>query len=206
MTVYLHKYTGTLPAGDIFSVQWHSNSGAVIDTSHGNAVTWITDLWNGVGGAPGLHANYVAGVVVDKVTTTALNDVFPYRTILTRETDVTLAGTDTGNSLPQDTSVVVSLRSGTSGRVGRGRMYLPAPTAGDLTAIGEFASTSITAFNASLAAAWAVVNPAGEQPIIFSRTTGSIRPIERWAIGNVFDRQKRRVNKVNTIRTFVNMP
>lgn len=206
MTVFLHKYAGVLPAGDIFSFQWHSNSGATIDTSHGNAVTWINDLWNGVGAVSGIKGNFTTGVIVEKVTTTQLDTVFPFRTVFTRETDMSLAGTDGGNSLPQDTSIVISLRSGLSGRKGRGRMYLPAPGAGDLSAVGELAGATIVILNDALAAAWGAVNPAGEQPVVFSRTTGLVQPIQRWGIGTVFDRQKRRVNKVNTIRTFVNMP
>jgi hypothetical protein len=205
MTIFLHRFTGVLPAGDVWGIGWHSNSGATVDTSHGNAVTWITDLWNGVGLAAGLHGDYTAGTIVQKAITTQIDPV-TLRTVATRETDFSLPGTNGANSLPQHVAIVVTLRSGLSGRHGRGRMYLPAPNVADTTAAGELAGATITSMMSSFNSAWATVNPAGEQPVVYNRATGVFQVIQRFGIGTVFDTQRRRTNKLSTVRSFDPMP
>lgn len=206
MTIYLHRFSGTLPAGDVFTTGWHSNSSNSLPTSHGLAVSWLTDLMAGTGGAAGLHADLQTLTVFTKVTTSQLNTVAPYNTVAVAETDVTEPGTGGTATLPQDLAVVVSLRTTDPSRKGRGRMYLPAPLAADLASNGELAAATVTSWINSLDKAWVVSNGAGEHPVVFSRTTGLSGSIIRFGIGTLFDRQSRRVNKVNTVRTFSTMP
>jgi hypothetical protein len=206
MTIYLHRFTGTLPAGDVFSFGWHSNSGLSVAASHTNAVGWIEGAWAGGLLTPGLQTIYTAGVVVSKCTTSQLNALTPFNTVAIAETDLTLNGTNVGNSLPQDTAIVCTLRTATPGRKGRGRMFLPAPATDQISATGELLSATIDVINGALSAAWFVSNPAGEQPVIFSRSAGTALPILQFGEGTVFDRQSRRVNKVSTVRTFIVMP
>lgn len=206
MTIYLHKISGVLPAGDIFNFGWHSNSTNSLPTANGLAATWITDLWSGTGGSSGVHADYQTGTIVTKATTTQLSTVAPFRAVGVAETDLTLAGTAGTANLPQDIAVVVTLRTPDPSRKGRGRFYLPAPVAADLSSNGELAGATITAWMLSLLNAWSVTAAAGEHPVVFSRGTGIFTGITRFGIGTLFDVQRRRVNKVNTVRTFDNMP
>jgi len=206
MTIYLHKASGVLPAGDIFNFGWHSNSSNSLPTANGIAATWITELWNGTGGASGLPADFQTNTIVQKMTTTQLGTTAPYRAVGVAATDLTLAGTAGTANLPQDIAVVVSLRTSDPSRKGRGRFYLPAPVAADVASNGELASSTITGWMLSLLNAWSVSSVAGEHPVIFSRGTGLFQGVVRFGIGTLFDIQRRRVNKVNTVRVFDNMP
>lgn len=206
MTIYLHKFSGVLPAGDIFNFGWHSTSTNSLPTANGLAATWITDLWSGTGGSAGLHASFQTETIITKATTTQLADTTPFRAVGVAETDLTLAGTNGTNNLPQDIAVVVTLRTTNPARNGRGRFYLPAPVAAELASNGELADTTIASFMLSLLNAWAATSPAGEHPVVFSRTSGAATEVTKFGIGTLFDIQRRRVNKVNTVRTFNNMP
>jgi len=206
MTVYKHAFTGTLPAGDVFSFGWHDSNSIGLGASHTLATAWINDLWSGVLLTPGIGTVMEPGVVVTKVTTYALDALVPYHTTAIAATDLALPGGSAADSLPQDLAVVVSMRTATPGRRGRGRIYLPAPNTTVLTAVGEFSAAGQTLFNNALHAAWNDANVGGVVPVIFSRLTGAITPVTNFGIGTVFDHQVRRVNKVNTVRAFLPMP
>lgn len=207
MAIFAHKFSGVLPAGDTWSVGWHSSSGLLsIDGSHGNAVTWAADVWNGVGGSPGIGAEYTGGTIMTRVTTAQLDVAPPYRTDFSRETDVTHAGTALGNASPQQVAIVVSLRTANAGRKGRGRLYLPGPAAAALTSLGQLATADQGHFLASLLAAWGVSNAAGERPVIFSKTLGTATAITTFGMGERLDTQSRRIDKVTQVRTFDTMP
>jgi hypothetical protein len=203
MTVYLHRYNGVLPAGDIFSFGWHGTTTLSLSLSHNNALTWESTFWEGGGGAVGYNTVLVPGVNLQNVTTYQLDTVFPYRTVAVASSDFTDPGLSVANSLPQDVSVVVSLRTDTPGRTGRGRIYLPAPDVTTLTANGELKTATQTNVAFAAQTAFGLVVLAGEVPVIFSRSTGLAKDIIRVGVGTVFDRQSRRVNKVATVRDFL---
>ena len=207
VTIYLHRFNGTLPAGDIFNFGWHSNSGVGIAASQANAVNWITNAWNGIGIlGPSLNPSYSTGLEVTGCTTYALDAAAPYHTVAIAQDDLALPGTDVNANLPQDVAVVVTLRTVDPSRSGRGRFYLPAPTESALATNGEMDAGVVNTWMGALQAAWAVSNAAGEDPVVFSRSTGIAKGITRFGIGTLFDIQQRRVNKVNTVRSFDPMP
>jgi hypothetical protein len=206
MTIYLHRVSGVCPAGDIFSFGWHSNTPLALASTHANAVTWTNGLWGGAGTAPGIGAQYPVGLHVTKVTTYQLDPVTS-KTVGVLEDDMDLPGTSVDNSLPQDVAVVVSLRTADPSRKGRGRFYLPAPAVTTASLTGELQGLAVLDFVLSAAAAWATVNgPGQETPVVYSRSTATFQTITKLAVGTVFDIQTRRVNKVNTVRTFEAMP
>ncbi len=204
MTVYNHKYSGTLPAGDIFNFSWHSNSGLPLASSQANAVSWINELWTL--SASAIAALYTPGTVITKVTTYALNPIAPFNTVGVAADDVALAGTTATLSLPQDVSALVTLRSADPSRKGRGRFYLPAFESTHTTAAGTIPAHDVAQVVSALSDAWSLVNATGEQPIIFSRSTGLFNVVNKFGMGTVYDTQRRRVNKVNTVRSFDPMP
>lgn len=203
MTIYVHKYSGVLPAGDIFNFGWHSDTGISLAASHANAVGWANDFWSSLSG---YNTLVVPGTVLNKVTTYQLDPLLPFKTDAVAATDITATGSAPTPSLPQDCAIVVSLRSANPARAGRGRMYLPAVAANSLSADGELDNTAVVTAISALATAWAGSRAGGDNPVVFSRTTGLTQAITQFGIGTVIDRQSRRVNKVSTVRTFNAMP
>jgi hypothetical protein len=203
MTVYLHKYSGVLPAGDVFNFGWHSDTGVSLAASHAAGVTWGNDFWSGLLAFGSL---VTSGTVWQRTTTYQLQPLLPFHTVAVLATDVTAPGSAADPTLPQDTAEVVSLRSADPSRRGRGRMYLPALASASLTANGEISAAAAAVILSSLGAAWTASRAAGDNPVVFSRTTGLTQPVLQYGVGTVFDRQSRRVNKVSTVRTFDAMP
>lgn len=205
MALYQHRFQGHLAAGDIFVISWWSDTSVSIDTSQSNAVDWITDFWNGPGGSDGYEALTTAGVGVDRVTTGEITMATGQQQAL-RETDVALVGAAAGDALPNDVSIVVSLRSALANRTGRGRFYLPQPAASTLSATGLVDAATQDAIVAACTFAWTGANAAGENPVIYSRTARQVRIITSFNVGNVFDIQQRRKNSVTQTRDSAAMP
>lgn len=113
-----------------------------------------------------------------------------------------LAGTDTGQHLPNNVTVAIKAVTGFRGRSFRGRTYWIGLTATYLEANGSFINATeagrlIDAMNALRTAAW----PNSAQLVVFSRrhdnawrTTGVATPIERYVLTDeVVDSQRRRL-------------
>lgn len=205
MTLYRQSFVGTLPAGDQFVFSWWSSNSLSLGTTNANANTWLNNLMNGTGGAPGIKAHMSTGVVFSEVKTASVDPV-THKNINQAVTATTDAGTGTTASCPQDISVVVSLRTLNASRSGRGRFYLPCPLAATLALDGTLSTAARDDYVNSLLQAWTVAVAAGEGPIVFSRKTGGEIIISQFGCGTVLDVQRRRVNKVSTVRNMVTMP
>jgi hypothetical protein len=122
--------------------------------------------------------------------------------------NVSYAGTLTGSSMmPLEVAMVLSLRTATLTRSGRGRMYLPSPGVNFVDANGLFTSGVRTAvtnawkayfddFNTSVG--WAVGVRGLTAP---GGTTYVLRPITTIDVGSVPDAQRRRRNAQVETRT-----
>lgn len=205
MTLYRQSFVGSLPAGDQFSFSWWSNNSLSVGASNANANTWLNNLMNGTGGAPGIKGHMSTGVVFSEVKTAQV-DPTTHKNVVQAVLSNTIAGTGATASCPQDISVVASLRTLNASRSGRGRFYLPCPLAAALALDGTLSTATRDDYVNSLLQAWTVAVGAGEVPIVFSRkTTGEII-INQFGVGTVLDVQRRRVNKVSTVRNMVTMP
>lgn len=205
MPLYQHRFQGNLASGDIFSFSWWSDNGLTIDASHGNAVTWVTDLWNGTATGAGFGALCVPGVEVNRVTTGEITTATGQQQTL-RESTVSLPGAATASALPADVAIVVSLRSPLANRSGRGRFYLPQPAVTTVTASGRLAAGPQGDIVTTLSEAWATANGAGESPVVYSRTRRQVVPITSFNIGDLFDTQRRRENALSESRQTADMP
>ena len=205
MPLYQHRFIGNLASGDQFSFAWWSDSSLTIDTSHGNAIQWATDLWNGIDTLPGYGSYCSADVSIQRITTGEISLASGQQQTL-RESTVNIPGSALGSSLPADVALVVSLRSAVANRTGRGRFYLPQPTVDALTADGRLATAAQQAIMDALGEAWARVNVVGENPVIYSRTLRATRDISSFNIGDLFDTQRRRENAVSQSRLSAPMP
>lgn len=205
MALYKHTYIGTCAAGDMFTYSWWANSIRDIGTAHGAAIVWNQTLWNGAVAGNGYKDHVTAGVSMTSVKT-ALIDPATGKQLQLRQTGQVIAGVAAGDALPADVAVVVSLRTDFPQRSGRGRFYLPQPAASQVTSTGKIQADLINDTSASLAAAWGAYNTGVDRPVLYSRTFHLTRNLTTFDIGDLYDTQRRRENKVTEVRTSTNMP
>lgn len=205
MALYKHVFTGQCAAGDMFSYSWCANSIRDIGTAHGAAIVWNQGLWNGASAGNGYKDHVPANVSMANVKTVQL-DVLTGKQLAIRNTGQVIAGVAAGDALPADCAVVVSLRTDFPQRSGRGRFYLPQPAASQVTATGRVQSDLINDVIASLAAAWAAYNTGVDRPVLYSPTFRLTRNLTSFDVGDLYDTQRRRENKVTEVRTSNAMP
>lgn len=205
MTLYQHRFGGHLSAGDVFLFSWWANSTRTLTAAQAAAVTWATTLWNGATAGHGYRDHVVTTTGMDSVTTVSVD---PSTGVQTGRTDTAVAmpGVVAGSAMPGDVALCVSLRTATPTRSGRGRFFLPQPAATQTTAVGRVLALLITDTIASLSGAWSGYLTASDIPVVYSRTGRLTRTITSYDIGDLFDTQRRRENKVVEARTSHTMP
>jgi hypothetical protein len=205
MPLFLHKFSGLCAAGDQFSYQWYANSIRDIDTAHAAAIVWNQVLWNGATAGNGYKDHVTADVSMAAVITAEINVATGLQSFR-RETGQVIAGAAGGNAMPADVALCVSLRSALANRSGRGRFYLPQPAAGSLTSTGRASADLVNDLIAALGLAWAGYNTGVDRPTIYSRTFRVMRNLVSFDVGDLFDTQRRRENKVTQVRVSAAMP
>lgn len=123
-----------------------------------------------------------------------------------------IPGSASGNHPPQ-TCVVASLRSASPGPKYRGRMYLPLLSGTVSTSNGTFPSADASSIAGAVKAYLAAVagltswGASGWKPVVVSQTpTGTLAALTAVKVGNVFDTQRRRRNKVIETYSTVTYP
>jgi len=111
-----------------------------------------------------------------------------------------LTGTDVNDSLPPNVSVAVSTRTALPTRAGRGRFYLP-PYAVDTCVNGLLDATARSQTAAAAKAMLDHINGGVGQVVINHRFLGTFTPVTAIDVGNVFDQQERRRDKITEVRT-----
>lgn len=202
MTLYQHRFHGTLPAGDQFVFSWWANSTRNLADAQTAALDWLTDF---TGGAAGFASKVTDGVVFDRVTTGDITLATGHQTALAEDVVVN-GGSAAPPSLPQEVSTVVSLRTSLANKSGRGRFYLPPLASSKLTNTGKLDIAVRTDILNALTAAWTNYNTVGNVPVVYSRRLRATNNITHFNIGDIFDVQTRRDNKVLTDRSTVAMP
>lgn len=188
MTTFLVRYSGLLASGEHWSTGVHvSGSGSASDVVSA-ATTAAAALWTDVGGA------YPTATTLDLVTVYELDDSTG-KAVSRDEATLTHAGTDVGKPMPQEVAVVASLRTSAVGPKGRGRLYLPGPSATALTTSGRLDSTVQGNFATGVAGMLSSLLGAAFTPILFTPGQPN-RPIGVIDIGDVFDSQRRRRDKL----------
>lgn len=205
MPLYQHRFTGHTASNETFMYTWWANSIRSLADAQAAAVAWNALLWGGATVGNGYEDHVTLNVGLDQVTTVTIDPLTGLQS--TRiDTGVALVGTVVGTPMPADVSLVVSLRSALANRRGRGRFYLPQPATSNLTPTGRVLADLTADLGASLAAAWASYNTANDRPVIYSRTGRTFVNITSFNIGDLFDTQRRRENKLFETRTVTAMP
>lgn len=204
MALYQNRFIGTLPEGDTFTFSWWTDSTQDLATVQAGNVQWAQDLWAGAVAGQGLQDLLPSSCVLTTVRTGLITQETGQQQAVDEDT-VNLPGVATGNSLPNDVALVVSLRTNLANRRGRGRFYLPSLVATTLTAAGRLDPTAQQNIVDSLANAWNGYTGVGD-PVVYSRTQRTIEDVISFDVGDLFDTQRRRENKVAQSRISAQMP
>lgn len=115
--------------------------------------------------------------------------------------DVSHVGTDTSGQLPLQVSLVLTLRTATLSRRGRGRLYLPTCGASMMGGGGHlFGSTPVNPLVDDFATWLSAVNLGTLTAVVVSRVGGVMEPITSVDADYVPDTQRRRSNKLVSSR------
>lgn len=205
MALYQHRFGGHTAAGENWMFTWWADSSRSSGDAQAAAIQWATDLWAGATAGNGLEDHLPTTVGLDTVTTVQVTTATGVQ-ITRQDNALSLDGVSASNTLPSDVSVVVSLRTATPTRAGRGRFYLPPGIVADVTSTGRVLADFITDLTASLTAAWTGYNSASDTPVVYSRTQRVTRNIVSFNLGDLFDTQRGREGNLVEARTSTSMP
>lgn len=200
MAIYLGEAIGHVPGGEQFTFGTHFNGppGGAEDAITA-FVTAVTDLFEHDAGLGNTLQSHVSDSVgVDDVTVAELDELTGrqvHKVMATCDVD----GTNVGETLPPQVALAVSLRTNLATKGGRGRFYLP-PLAVGAALNGQLI---VAAQDAAVAGAQAYLNvmlTAGFVPVVFHRATLTADIVVRVDVGNIFDTQRRRRNKLVELR------
>lgn len=200
MGTYALVANGT-QAGETFTFTLHAFNAA--GTVAGAAAAWHTAiglLWNGVA----TPADSIKQLIptTSQLTQTSATEIDPLTgknlgQVVTAEA---LVGTDATGPVPPQCAVVVSLRTALFNKSGRGRFYLPS-LATDKVAAGRILGTAVTQITTAAQKMVQSLNGAGYTVCVYHRKTKTHDNVVTVNVGDVFDTQRRRRDKLVEART-----
>lgn len=198
MANYRITVSGTLP-GETFNFGLHA-SGPAGDAAGcaTAAATALTDWWTDATD-PG-NAIFTNDISIVAVRAAEL-DPLTGKQIDASESALALTGAAAGDMLPHEVSVAITTRGAAANRRDRGRVYMP-PPAQSTSSNGLFLALSAGHLANGFAIVINELQAAGFTPVILhpDQTTTQIVELD---VGDVFDVQRRRRNKLIEVRTRV---
>jgi len=192
MPFYRVDFQGTLHGAEIFQHGHHVSSA---DTAAGVASDAAAQ-WLAILALSAFSGQFHTGIQWSQVNVSELGSTPSAPVVTSSQVAISDGGTSTDPSLPNQVSVVVSLRSATAGSRARGRMYLPPTDNGSLTTAGRLASASATDLADNVEDYFDAMTTAGHTSGVLSAVGGvwTFYPLIELRIGNVFDTQRPRRN------------
>lgn len=188
MTFWRHRINGVGAGGELWVTTLHSRSTGTLADAHAAFNTFAVTLFTGAFAARWNTNTGMTGTVTDQLDPTTGRNVAQART------DVTHLGTATDAPQSPRACAVIGLKTATPTRAGRGRMFLPAPTAASITAAGVMSDAAraalITAVSVPMVTLAATVIP-----VILHRATLLATDVTSIQVGNELGTQRRRTNK-----------
>ena len=195
MTTFRHVAKGTYP-GEAWSFTLHTSGTIALTAAQAAWNSAIGSFWTG-----NLDALVHTAVSLTEVSTASLDPTTGAQVSRLAD-DVSLPGVATGGLLPAQVSVVASLRTATATRAGRGRFYLPPFDKSTVTVTtGRLNSASVTACVNAVDALLSSLITDSLTPVIYHRSSFTTTNLTQFDIGDVFDTQRRRRDKLIEART-----
>lgn len=161
MALFRCAIHGVLPSGRVWSFRQYFTSGSSVATVQASWVAHFTTAWTQA--TTGIQSIYPVATSATSATSAEVTVVAfatgpKLREISVASTPLTLPGTASTPALPDNNAIVVTRRTATPGRGGRGRTRLPAPveaivTANEMDAVSAgHISSSMSALRSLMAA------------------------------------------------------
>ena len=185
MTLFHMMLDGTTPDGTWSFGVWTTNTGDDAAAALTKFQTAVAAMW-----ASGIDA-YISDQVAYTGQKVVTVDQSTGKQIARADGVVTDAGADTGETLPPQNSLALTLRTALATRAGRGRIYLP-PFAVSQVVNGRLLSTTQGPALTACKSLFDTLISDGHTPVLYGRTAHTVTPITTLALGDVFDTQRRR--------------
>lgn len=192
MALFRHRLEGTFP-GEVWSFGVYTDSNLSLSAMQSQWMTGITNFW---GTATAL---FCTDVETTRATTVEI-DPATGKQLTGAENTRTDAGTSTATCLPFQCAPVVTLRTATLSRAGRGRFYAPS-LAVDQVSAGRMLTTARDTLADAAEDLVQGLTSAGGNLVIYHRGSGSTTLVTSLDVGDVIDTQRRRRNKLIESRT-----
>jgi len=192
MALYRHRLEGTFP-GEVWSFGLYTDSNLSLTAMHSAWNTGITNFW---GTATAL---FCTDVETTRATTVEVDPATGGQ-LTGAESTRTDAGTSTATCLPFQCAPVVTLRTSTLSRAGRGRFYAPS-LAVDQVAAGRMTTAARDTLADAAEDLVQGLTAGGGNVVIYHRGPGTTTTVTSLDVGDVIDTQRRRRNKLIEART-----
>lgn len=192
MALYRHRLEGTFP-GEIWSFGLYTDSNLSVAASQSAWMTGITNFWSEA------TALFSTDVATTRAVTVEL-DPSTGSQLTGAEDTRTDVGTSAAETLPFQCAPVVSLRTATLSRAGRGRFYAPSLAVDQVAGGRLLIAARDTLADAALELVQGLT-AAGGNLVIYHRGPGTTTPVTSLDVGDVIDTQRRRRNQLVEART-----
>jgi len=187
VALYRHRIEGTFP-GESWTFGLYTDSSLSLAAAQSALVTGINNFWSTA------TALFCTDVETTRSTTVEL-DPGTGSQLTGAESVRSDAGTSAATCLPFQCAPVVSLRTATLSRAGRGRFYVPS-LAVDQVDAGRMSSTAQATLADAAEDLVQGLTSAGGTLVIYHRAAGTTTPVTSLDVGDVIDTQRRRRNKL----------
>lgn len=192
---------------------WTARMGGAPSTSNADAafqVDLAEDFWKFLDAVKAQTANVFRWTHV-KIAPITASGAYGFTGAATYDFTSPIVGGASGSMMPPEVAACISLRAPISGRTGRGRVYMPALSAGAAAAAGTIGSSTRTAFANAMATLIDDLDdaPGAEEygPIVMVTSAGKatgVRPSE-VRVGDHYDAQRRRQHQALETYTTVSV-
>jgi len=174
MTIYRCVASGVFAGGSTWSFRQHFDSTVAIAAVQADWFAQVNSFWTN--GTHGVETLYPTGTILTRTQSNLLAGV-PFREGAQAFNVMTLPGTSADDSMPEQNTILVSLRGADAGKKNRGRVHLPAPV--ETAAVGsQLTGPSSTRVSTAIHALYDGMRLAGHLPVVYNTKISKVPTVD----------------------------